>query len=52
LKFTEQEINDAELKAEEILCINCNIIHDEKDCSSCEDYYRLRDKLLVKGESV
>lgn len=48
MKFSEQEFDIAELKTEEILCKNCNVDSDEKDCSSYEDYYVLRDSLLIK----
>lgn len=46
--YTEQEIEHAELVTEDIFCKYCNISGGEKDCSSCEAFYRIRDMFLHK----
>lgn len=48
--YTEQEMKQAEDTAESELCPNCNIGIDEKDCSSCEDFMRLRDSNLPQAD--
>ena len=51
-KINEKELNRAEVLAEDILCVDCDINGDEKDCSSCEALLQLRDLIYFSKEKV
>jgi hypothetical protein len=48
INYTDEEILRTELTTEEIVCKNCTVDKDEKDCSSCNLFYSEREKHIKR----
>lgn len=48
--YTDEEILQTELATEEVVCKNCTVDNDEKDCSSCELFYSEREKHIHRKD--
>lgn len=50
--ITTEQFFEYEYETEKILCRNCEIPRDERDCSGCVAFYGLRDVMIMAVEAV
>lgn len=46
MKYSDDLLYKAELRAEDEICSQCIVDDYDKDCSSCEDFLSFRDMIL------
>ena len=46
MKYSDDLLDKAELRAEDEVCSQCIVGDYDKDCSSCEDFLSFRDIIL------
>jgi hypothetical protein len=46
MKYSDDLLYKAELRAEDEICSQCIVDDYDKDCSSCEDFLSYRDMIL------